>query len=214
ALDAAGVELIDLGGVTVGSLVLSPDGGRGALFTNASLVEQITVVELEQADYPRITWPLEKSLRTVKFDPGSDKLLIVHARAFGDPAEATTFEEFIDRSHGYSLFDVSTGFAKLQITPVEPTSMVFAPDASKAYVILDGGDSEGAVAEAQTIELDTGVVRTTQLGSPPEALGILPDAAVAFVSQRHPLGRISFIDIVSGQVRTLTGFDLNGRVVD
>lgn len=214
ALDPAGVELVDFGNAVAGSLVLSGDGSRGALFTNATLREEITVVELAEPSYPLTTWPLQKGIRAVKFDPTGDKILIVHAKAFGDPDDAETFDEFIDRSHGYSAFDVSSGFAKLQITPVEPASMAFAPAAPRAYVILDGGDEEGAVAETQTIELDTGVVRPLQLGSPPDALGVLPDAQVVFVSQRHALGRISFIDIDTGLVRTITGFDLNGRIVD
>ncbi len=214
AIDPAGVELIELGTDAAGSLVLSSDGNRAALFTNATLREEITLIELSDPSYPLTTWPLQKSIRFIKFDPTGSKILLFHAKAPGDPDEATSFDEFIDRSHGYSLLDVATGFAKLQITPVEPTAMAFAPAAPRAFVSLDGGDAEGAVAEAHTIELDTGVVRTLELGSPPDALGILPDAEVVFVSQRHSLGRITFMEIASGQVRTLTGFDLNSRVVD
>ena len=66
----------------------------------------------------------------------------------------------------------------------------------------------------ETIELDTGVVRTLELGSPPDAVGVLPNADMAFVSQRHPLGRISFIDIATGDARTITGFDLNSQIID
>lgn len=222
AVDPTGVELIELGEAAAGSLVLSRDGRRGALFTNATAREQITVIDLDTPDFTRDTWPLQKSVRTAHFDPSGDKLLVVHAKAAGDPDDATSFDEFIDRSHGYSALDVATGFAKLQITPVETTGVAFAPDAPRAYVILDSsagdtgdtGDDSASVAEVQTIELDTGVVRALELGSPPDAVGVLPDAAVAFVSQRHPLGRITFIDIATDQVRTLTGFDLNSRVVD
>lgn len=212
--DPGGVDIVELGGVAVGSLVMSPSGDRGLLFTNASASEMITAIELSQPGYPFVTWPLQKSIRTVGFDPAGQKAIIFHAKAFGNPEDASTFDEFIDRSHGYSLFDVSTGFAKLQITPVEPGAMAFAPQHPRAYVILDGGDAEGALAEVQVNELDTGVVRSIELGSPPDAVGVLPDAEVAFISQRHPLGRISFIDIGTGAVRTLTGFDLNSRIID
>ena len=49
-----------------------------------------------------------------------------------------------------------------------------------------------------------------------QGLGQLHPGATdkVFVSQRHPLGRVSFIDIDSGQVRTLTGFDLNSQIID
>jgi hypothetical protein len=55
---------------------------------------------------------------------------------------------------------------------------------------------------------------STQLGSPPSAVGILPGAGQAFVAQRHPLGRVSFLDVVTDAVRTVTGFDLNSQIVD
>jgi len=213
-LDPSGVELVSLGGEIVGSLILSKDGNRGALFTNAVAEERITIIELNVAGHPHVTWPLEKTIRTVKFSPLGDKVFIVHAKAPGNPDDATTFDEFVDRSYGYSLFDVTTGFAKLEITPVLPGNVAFPDTARFAYVILDGGDAEGATAEVQSIELDTGVVRRVTLGSPPQAVGILPNAGVAFVSQRHPLGRISFINVTSGAIRTITGFDLNSRIID
>lgn len=212
--DPAGVELVDLGGVVAGSLILSRDGSRGALFTNALVREEITVVELATAGYPHHVRPLEKSIRTAAFDPTGERLLITHTKMPGDPNAAGSFDEFIDRSYGYSVFDVGAGFAKLQITPVDPGSTAFAPGDPFAYVVLDGGDAEGAVAQLQIIELITGVVRTVALGSPPDAVGVLPGAEVAFVSQRHPLGRVSFIDITTGAMRTVTGFDLNSRIID
>jgi DNA-binding beta-propeller fold protein YncE len=217
-MDPTGVEYIDLGGVIAGSLVLSDGGDRGLLFTNASLREEITIVDLSGPGYPVITWPLQKAVRAVAFDPTGTRAIVFHAKAFGDPTDAASFEEFIDRSYGYSIFDLDQGFAKLQITPVDPGGLsfapAFAPGAPLAYIILDGGDEEGAVAQVQVSDLQTGVVRSTQLGSPPDAVGVLPDAQIAFISQRHPLGRISFIDIASGQMRTITGFDLNSRIID
>lgn len=212
--EASQVELLDLGGAVVGSLTLARDGHRGILFTNATAEERLTVIELDQADYPFQHWPLQKTIRAVHLSPDGETAIVVHAKAPGDPDDAATFDEYIDRSHGYSVFEVGRGFAKLQITPVETGSLAFAPDAPRAYVALDGGDQEGAVTELQIIELDTGVVRPVALRSPPDAVGVLPGAQVSFVSQRHPLGRISFLDIAGGNMRTITGFDLNSRIID
>lgn len=214
ALDPSGVDLVDLGGQVVGSLVLSDDGSRGLLFTNAVSDERITVIDLDDPAYAHVTYPLQKSVKLLDFSPDGDKALIVHAKGAGDPGLAVSFEEFVDRSHGYSVFDLGTGFAKLQLTAVEPGAFAFAPQSPKAYLVLDGGDAEGATAAVQTIELDTGVVRTLDLGSPPDAVGVLPNAGVTYVNQRHPLGRVSFLDIASGEVRTITGFDLNSRIID
>jgi DNA-binding beta-propeller fold protein YncE len=214
ALDPAGITFIDLATATGGSLVLSEDGKRGLLFTNATLDERITVIELDQPGFPHRTFPLQKSVLTAGFDPTGTKAIVLHARAPGDPEAATSFDEFIDRKPGYSVFDVASGFAKLQITEVNPRHFTFARPGARAYVTLDGGDAEGAVAAVQQIELDSGVVRTIELGSPPDSIGTLPDSNKIFVSQRHPLGRVTFIDITSNEVRTLTGFDLNSQIID
>jgi hypothetical protein len=214
ALDPSGVTIIDLPNSTGGQLQLTADGTRGLLFTNAVLDERLTVVELGLPGFPHATYPLQKSVRTVGFDPTGAKVIVLHSRAPGDPADATTFEEYIDRKPGYSVFDIATGFSKLEITEVDPDVFTFADTAPRAYVTLDGGDEEGAIAAFQEIELDTGVVRTVELGSPPDAIGLLPDANKIFVSQRHPLGRVSFVDVVDGHLQTLTGFDLNSQVID
>ena len=210
----AGIETIDLAGATSGSLALSADGSRGLLFTNATLDERITLVALDQPGYPHLTWPLQKSVRAVGLAPSGGSALVLHAKAPGDPADAADFDDYIDRSHGYSLLDLASGFAKLQVTAVEPGPFAYAPSSAKIYVALDGGDDEAAVTAMQIVEVATGVVHTVDLGSPPSAVGILPSAGMAFVSQRHALGRMAFVDLASDAVRTVTGFDLNSQIID
>lgn len=214
ALDPSGVQIVDLAAATVGSLVLSRDGKRALLYTNATLDERLTLVALDQPGFPAVTWPMKKAARAVGISPAGGTALVLHAKAPGDPASASTVDEYIDRSHGYSLIDLATGFAKLQITPVEPGPFAYAADGSKIYVALDGGDAISAVRALQVVQAQTGVVTTKQLGSPPSAVGILPGAGEAFVAQRHPLGRITFMNLVTDALRTVTGFDLNGDVVE
>ncbi len=208
-----GVETVDLSNAALGSLVLSADGRRGLLFTNATLDERITLIELDQPGYPKQTWPLKKSVRAVGISPTGDTALLLNAKAFGDPSQATNFEDYIDKSYGYTLLDLASGFGKLQITPVDPGPFSYAPDGTKIYVALDGGDAVTATRALQVVTTQTGVVITKPLGSAPSSVGMLPGAAQAFVSQRHALGRVSFLDLTSDAVRTVTGFDLNGQVV-
>ncbi|MCE9574837.1 MAG: hypothetical protein K8W52_16930 [Deltaproteobacteria bacterium] len=208
------IETADLGDLAAGQLTISPDGSHGLLYTNAILDEHLTVVDLLAAGLPHTTFPLIKSVRAVGFDPTGAHAMVIHARAPGDPAQGTTVEEVIDREPGYSSVDLASGFSKLQLTPVDPSGFTFAPGAPRAYLMLDGGDAEGATAAVQIVELDTGVVRSINLNSPPSAIGILPGAAKVFVNQRHALGRVTFIDVANEEVRTVTGFDLNSRVVD
>ena len=97
---------------------------------------------------------------------------------------------------------------------MDPGSFAYAPNGSKAYVALDGGNTVTATRALQIVTTQTGVVITKPLGSPPSAVGILPGANEAFAAQRHPLGRVTFIDLTTDGVRTVTGFDLNGNIVN
>lgn len=213
AFAPSGVETIALPSTTLGSLVLSANGTRGLLFTNATLDERLTMVKLDAPGYPRVTWPLKKAVRAVGISPSGTSAIVIHAKAPGDPATASTVDEYIDRSYGYSLVDMATGFAKLQVTPVDPGPFAYAPDGAKAYVALDGGDAINATRQLQIVTVQTGVVTTKQLGSPPAQIGILPVAGEAFVAQRHPLGRVTFCSLGSDALRTITGFDLNSDIV-
>lgn len=214
ALDPAGVEVIDFAPGQAGSLALSQDGGRALLYTNATLDPHITLVELSRPGFPHVTWSLQKAVRSVGIAPDGATAIVIAAKAPGDPATAPTIDELIARSFGYSLLDLATGFAKLQLTPVDPGPFVYSPDGATAYVALDGGDAVTATRALQVVAARTGVVRALALGSPPSAVGIVPSAQQAFVSQRHPQGRMSFVALSTGAVRTVTGFDLNSQIVD
>ena len=214
AFNPSGVETVNLSTAAVGSFVVSQDGRRALLFTNATIDERISMIKLDQPGYPTVTWPLKKSVRAVGISPDGTSAIIINAKMAGDPVTSSTVDEYIDRSYGYTLLDLATGFGKLQITPVDPGPFTYAPDGSKAYVALDGGDAVTATRALQVVTTQTGVVITKQLGSPPSEVGILPGAGEAFTAQRHPLGRVTFVDLTTDTVRTITGFDLNSNIVN
>ena len=205
---------IDLADATIGSLQLSADGKRGLLYTNATMDERLTMVALDQPGFPHVTWPLKKSVRAVGIAPNGGSAIVLHAKAPGDPTTATSVDDYIDESYGYSLVDLATGFAKLQLTPVDPGAFAYAMDSSKAYIALDGGDAVTATRALQIVTVQTGVVMTKPLGSPPSGIGILPGTSQTFIAQRHPLGRVSFVELATDAMRTVTGFDLNSHVVN
>jgi DNA-binding beta-propeller fold protein YncE len=215
-LNPAGVQTLDLAGAALGSLQLSADGKRALMFTNATLDERITLVKLDQPTVTATTWPLKKAVRAVGISPTGTTAIVIHAKAPGDPDTATNVDDFIDKSYGYSMLDLATGFAKLEVTPVDPGAHVYAPDGTKAYIALDGGDLPTDIRALQIVDTRTGVVIVKPLGSPPEMAGILPGAGTgeAFVLQRHPLGRVTFVNLLTDAFRTVTGFDLNGDIVN
>lgn len=213
AIDPSGIETIDLAPAHPGSIAVSADGQRAVLYTNATLDPHVTLVEL-RAGFPHVTYPLHKAVRAVAIAPDSATAVVVGAKAPGDPATADTLDDLIARSYGYELVDLATGFAKLQLTPVDPGPPAYAPDGATAYLALDGGDTATATRAVQVVEARTGIVRSLALGSPPSSVGVVPGAGQAFVAQRHPLGRMSFVALSTGAVRTVTGFDLNSQIVD
>jgi DNA-binding beta-propeller fold protein YncE len=214
AITPAGIETVDLAPAIAGSVTVSADGKRALVYTNATLDPHVTRIELTEPGFPHVTWTLQKAVRAVGIAPDSTTAIVLAAKAPGDPATATSIDDFIARSYGYALVDLATGFAKLQITPVDPGPFAYAPDGRRAYVALDGGDAVTATRALQVVTTQTGIVETHALGSPPSAVGIVPGAQQAFVAQRHPLGRMSFVALTTGAVRTVTGFDLNSQIVD
>lgn len=214
AIDPTGIDRVDLAPATVGSIAVSADGARALLYTNATLDPHLTEVALDRPGFPHATYALQKAVRAVAISPDGTTAVVLSAKAPGDPAAATSLDDLIARSFGFELVDLATGFAKLQLTPVDPGLPAFAPGGAAAYVPLDGGDTAAATRALQIVSTRTGIVRTVALGSPPSSVGVVPLAGQAFVAQRHPLGRMSFVALATGAVRTVTGFDLNSQIVD
>ena len=52
------------------------------------------------------------------------------------------------------------------------------------------------------------------LASEPISAGIVVEANSGFVAQKHPDGRITFVDFDDNKIRTLTGFELATQVVN
>lgn len=130
----------------------------------------------------------------------------------GRPKQAQP-DDFLRSSHGYSLLDIRTARVKLQTTAAPPSGLVFAPERDEAFLVLRGDD----VASVQRIDLNGFAVQSWDLGTPPEVIGVLPDIERAFVTQTHPEGRISFIQLDAesgdgGRLETVSGYALNGRI--
>ena len=64
----------------------------------------------------------------------------------------------------------------------------------------------------EILNYQTFVPTEISLPSVPVHLGTLPDTNIAFVSQEHDLGRISFFDVDEDALKTITGFELNSAI--
>lgn len=100
--------------------------------------------------------------------------------------------------------------ATVPLDAAKPPAMV-AIDDKRALVTVTDGTS---VSVAYLVSMPELTVDTFPLDSVPlpQSSGLVPEANQAFVAQRHPEGRITFIDLDSRELHTLTGFELATQV--
>ena len=210
--DASVRRSIDLPGEVVGSVTMSPDGARALVYSTAAMTERATLLDLAGTDAPAVL-RLRKTVRAVAFAPGGGSALIVHGRSEGSVTEpGIDLETQIDRSFGYSVLNVAERFTRLQLTSADVGPFALVPGGSHAFVLLR--DDARHVALTQRITLASLTIQDIALGSPPVSVGAVPATERAFIGQDHPEGRITFVDWNTGTQQSITGFELNSRIVE
>jgi DNA-binding beta-propeller fold protein YncE len=194
----------------VGSAVVAPNGLFALLYTTVGNIERALVASVD-GTVPARPVLLRKAVRAVTISPDSATAMVLHEKVAGDPQAAGIDVDLkIDRSFGYSVVKLASGFAKLQLTDVDPGPMAIVPDSSRAFLLLR--DDKRDLRMTQQVDLSSLVVSDYIMGSPPLSLAVLSGTSKVFVSQVHPSGRLSFIDWTRGTVESVTGFELNGGI--
>jgi hypothetical protein len=203
-------EVIEIGDELVGSVSLAPDSKSALLYTTAvDTNKRVSILDLTTSEFRTVKLP--KSVESVSIAENSKTAFVVHKKLAGDPNQAgIALEVALDRSYGYSVLDMSSGFSKLQTTPVQVGPSTLVPDASNLFVLLNS--SNPVIKEVHQVNLSSFVVQHRSLGSPPTSVGAVPGSKKVFIGQEHPDGRIAFIDWETGQLESVTGFELNGRI--
>ncbi len=203
-------------GLVAGQLELSSDGRFVLAFTNAEPSEAFGLLDRAAATPALLPFDvLEKWVRTIGLGPDGRTAIVVH-RPNPESTIADAYERSVDQQQGYSVVDLDAGVAQLKLTgDVAPGEVVFAADGLHAGVTLR--DDTARTFQVDAVSLDTLVARTLTLASAPEYAGALVGSDTTpndriFVTQVHPAGRISFVDLASGRVRTATGYELNADV--
>jgi hypothetical protein len=112
--------------------------------------------------------------------------------------------------------DLASGYLQLRRTgELSPAQIAFSASGGHVGVTLRNDAARRYAMDA--VDLSTLVARTVLLASPPtfaaRLAGDTPDTLHRiFVSQTHPAGRISFVDLDDVEIRTVTGFTLNSRI--
>ena len=200
-------ETLSTGTLVAGLAHVTDDGKTALLFTSLNGVEQAATLDLATRTIAPVL--LRKTVDFVLLVPGTRKAVLVHKPAAG-PNHTDETEAFVDDSEGITLYDLDTGYTKLVLTPVKTAGIATLASPDLAWLLLrDVNGTNNGVLRANLKGFQTEVV---PLGSPPEFARVLAAAGVVAVTQTHASGRVSFLPVGGGDVKTVTGYELNGKV--
>jgi hypothetical protein len=203
SLPAVGSANIELSRVSVpdlvGSVAVSSDGAEAVLYTNATALDRVTVLPTNPGGADFL----------------SPRSVYVHA-----PVDAV----FISPDHAQALVTLrapqgmsGVGFGIVPLLEPLPAQVrsTTAPITSAAF---SDAPTTSALLTAET-GLTAYLVRMPELRvdavpllNLPLAAGIVAEEHVGYVVQQHPDGQLSLVDLDSGDLRTLTGFELSRGV--
>jgi hypothetical protein len=187
---------------TVGSGELTADGSLAVLFTNSEPIERVHI--FHPSDGTLETYQTVKPLIGAAIAPYGQSAILFHYGGDFDPIDE--FDDYFDRHEAFSMMDFSDG----RINPVEtaetPLLVSFSDDGNYAMVPLP---EHRQLVLVNLIGYLADVIVTP---SRPLDIGIIADLGLAFALQDHPMGRISFFDVETLAMQTITGFLLNGQI--
>ncbi|HWZ89596.1 MAG TPA: hypothetical protein VNW92_12120 [Polyangiaceae bacterium] len=196
-----------IAGELVRSVTLSPDNQVALLYANAVPSNDLTLFDLTtDPNFKFRTVDLKGAVQRVYVSPDSQTAI-----AFQLPPSGS------NKKGLFSIVPMSTELRlspKIVATDAVPQDVAFSdPAAGTALVTVH--DSSSTVYGVYVVELANLEQNFVALASEPlpGAAGIVPDVRVGFVAQKHPEGRITFIDLDSRVTQTLTGFEIAARVV-
>jgi len=130
-----------------------------------------------------------------------------HALALHKPVAARLASDPVG---AFSLVPLRTELpSRIIATPGKVSAVATSPSGDR-FVVLERSDERSAFA-MHVAEVPSFTSKRYELASPPTSVGIVSSSNRAFASQVHPQGRISFVDLPTGLVHTLTGFELGAR---
>jgi hypothetical protein len=186
----------------VGSIAIAPSGDRAVLFTNATDSDHLVILDTKELAVVR-TVVVKSPIQTVWPAPGGENAVALLRKAAGS-----------QRAGGFSLVPLASKLPpKLVGTDAPPQTV--AVGEHEALVTVEGTDptTQAAVHAVYLASLPGFGTQKITLASPPLSAALIPDVGQGFVAQSHPEGRITFVNLESGQPRTITGFELSSRVM-
>jgi len=200
--DPASFPRIQLTGEAIGSVALNADESELAVYSTALATTRITLLEIGPG--PSFTKKRTQDL----ISPVSALF------AAPDPRFAVTFQDAANNSKKAGAFSLLSLKAprvpKIVATDAEPAQIAFSPASDAALITVSS--PQPATFGAYLIALANQQVDFVPLESPPLSAGVVPAAGRAYIAQSHPEGRITFVSLDTGELQSLTGFELAARI--
>jgi DNA-binding beta-propeller fold protein YncE len=191
---------------TIGSVSMAPVGNAALLYTTASLSDRITLWNRATDDLT--IKRLEKPVEQVIMAPDCDSVLVVHTYS-----DAPGEDDLYTDAWVITIITVASGtyIPNAVLLEDELQSVANFDDGERAVFMMDENRNIGI------IDYPSRLVDDVLVPSVPVHVGVMPEedglpAPVAWISQDHPLGRISFVEPEELEVQTVTGFELNSEI--
>jgi hypothetical protein len=146
--------------------------------------------------------------------------VVIHQKQSGPPSSPNDPTDFFQHNHGVTLVDLASGYLRPVTLDGEPIDWLMTPDSEgthSLYAILtppENSDPQAAQSNQSQGLLSLNMqsfrrdfIRTARR---PAQLGRVGDKI--FVSQEAEPGRITFVDVDTGETRTVSGYQLNAGI--
>ncbi|MGA7120998.1 MAG: hypothetical protein WBY94_12920 [Polyangiaceae bacterium] len=211
------LTLTPIPGEVVGRAIVAQNGTLNQtsvlLFTTAAPIERLTVLTLKPQPSIR-TIVLHAPVLAVFPTGDAQNAIVLHSVTPTPGSSVKGAFSIVPIAQDLPAKIVSLGAPPIAVALAPPClGACAATNSDSALVMVSDQTSVFAVELVTLPSLD---VREYTLPSPPTAVGIATaagDAGSGFVAQNYADGRITFIDLGGGTVRTITGFELSARVV-
>jgi len=206
-VDPAQFERATIPGELVRSVTLAASDELAVLYANAVPSNHVTLLDTAPGEH-------HFGFRTVDVQGAVRGVYVAP-----DSQSAITFQTPPAGSKKKGLFSIVPTEAvrspRIVGTDAAPAEIAFS-DAETGKALVTVRDSSSATRGVYLIGLANLEQNFVQLASEPlpGATGIVPLAKRGFVAQKHPEGRITFIDLETGAAQTLSGFEIAARVVN
>ncbi len=205
ASDPEGFATFTVPDTTVGSVVLASESPVGLLYTTAVPIPAITAFDSSAASPKPRSIKLRAPVLAVFPTADASHAIVLH--------DALQLEGGTKYVAALSVVPVAQELpSKILGLEALPVSVAIAPAGHRALIAT--GDATHPAYRLIVASMPSQKLDVHTLASEPIAAGIVAGADRGFVAQRHPDGRITFVDFKTGGVRTLTGFELASQVVD